>query len=208
MYHRLAPTIEADPHLLDVGREQGQGREGGGANRKALAGGGRGVTERVESVGPLAHHFRKPGHLGVAAGIVGDRPVGVSRERDAQGREHTHGGDAHAVQAQCEGVGVGEVEAVGEAEREQRGRARDQHRRPGAQHALGDAADDDRRRTGKSLISQLPRRLELVARRIFGPLADQPARGQTDDHRYGDAHVRPTDEHPGQHERGARDRRS
>ena len=46
--------------------------------------------------------------FGVAAGIVGDRSVGVGGQSDAESGEHTHGGDAYAVETPRD---VGEVKA-------------------------------------------------------------------------------------------------
>ena len=60
------------------------------------------LPERVEHVGALADERRLAGHLGVAAGVVGDRAVRVGRERDAQRGEHADGGDADAVEAEQE----------------------------------------------------------------------------------------------------------
>jgi hypothetical protein len=39
------------------------------------------------------------GHLGDAAGVVGDRAVGVERDDHAGHRQHGRGGDGDAVQA-------------------------------------------------------------------------------------------------------------
>ena len=85
------------------GLEQGQRGEGGGADGEALGHRGGGVAERVEAVGDLAHLGRQVGHLGDAAGVVGDRPVGVDRHDDAGGGEHADGGAGDAVDAEALG---------------------------------------------------------------------------------------------------------
>ena len=45
---------------------------------EARARGGRRVAQRVERIGALAHFGSQPAHLGIAAGIVGDRAVSGS----------------------------------------------------------------------------------------------------------------------------------
>ncbi len=54
------------------------------------------LPRAVELVGALAHFRGQTGHLGVAAGIVGDGAVGVGGQGDAQGGEHAHRGHADA----------------------------------------------------------------------------------------------------------------
>ena len=78
---------------------KGQTGEGGRADGKALAGGGRGIAQRVEGVGTAAHFSAQAAHLGITAGIVGYGAVGIGGQGDTKGREHTHGGDTYAVEA-------------------------------------------------------------------------------------------------------------
>ena len=94
-------------HDVDIGHQQGQSGQGGGADGEALAGGGGGVAQGVQGVGALADLLRQAAHLGDAAGVVGHGAVGVGGQGDAQGGEHAHAGDADAVQALVEGVGEG-----------------------------------------------------------------------------------------------------
>ena len=81
-----------------VGGEQREGGERGGANREAFADGGGGVAHSVEAVGAGADLLGQLAHLGDAAGVVGDRAVGVHGELDAGVGQHADGGDCDAVQ--------------------------------------------------------------------------------------------------------------
>ena len=136
------PAFEADPDFFDIGGQQGQGRQRRRADGKTFAGGGRGVAQTVQGVGPFADHRLQAGHFGVAAGVVGDRAISVGGQRDTQRAEHADRGDANAVQAEGKVVDVGEIPAAGETEGQQRRDADDDHRHPDAHHAVGDAADD------------------------------------------------------------------
>ncbi|GFI07095.1 hypothetical protein IMSAGC006_01845 [Muribaculaceae bacterium] len=100
--------MQAYADLLDVGCQKGESGKGGGADGKAFSGGGGGVAERVEGVGAASHFGSESAHFGVAAGIVGDRSVGIGGQSDAESGEHTHGGDAYAVETPRD---VGEVKA-------------------------------------------------------------------------------------------------
>jgi hypothetical protein len=79
--------------------EQHQRREAGRADRIALGDRLGGVADRVERIGDVAHFARQVGHLGDAAGVVGDRAVGVERDDHAGHGQHGGGGDGDAVQA-------------------------------------------------------------------------------------------------------------
>jgi hypothetical protein len=72
---------------------------------------------------------RQAGHLGDAAGVVGDRAVGVERDDHAGHRQHGGGGDGDAVQA---GQLVGAPD----------GGADGQHRQRGGLHRHAQAGDD------------------------------------------------------------------
>ena len=89
--------------------------------------------------------------------------------------------DAHAVQPQGELARIDEVPVVGQPERKQRRGAHHNDRHPSADHAFGNAADNDGRLTRHGLIGQSTRRSVFLAGRILGPFADQPAGHQTDD---------------------------
>ena len=79
--------------------EQRQRGEGGRTDGEALGDGGGRVAERVECVGDLADRRVEFGHLGDAAGVVGDRAVGVDRDDHAERGQHADGGDGDAVDA-------------------------------------------------------------------------------------------------------------
>ncbi len=86
-------------HRLAERREQRQGRQRGRTDGEALADGGGGVAHRVELVGALAHFLLEVGHFRQAAGVVGDRPVGVDRQLDARGGQHAQAAEGDAVEA-------------------------------------------------------------------------------------------------------------
>ena len=131
----------------------------------------------------MANFFRKTGHFGVPAGVVGDRAVSVGRERNAEGREHPDRRDADAVKTERERLNVREVETGRAAERENRRDADDDDRRPNAEHTFGDTGDNDRRRARFALARDALRRFVFVRGAVFRPLADQPTGEQTDDDR-------------------------
>ena len=58
--------VEIDVGFLDEGGDEGEGGETGGTDREALADGGGGVADRVESVGDLAGFGSHGGHFGDA----------------------------------------------------------------------------------------------------------------------------------------------
>ena len=62
----------------DVGAEERQGHERGGADGVALADGGGGVAGRVQGVGALADVLAHARHLGDASGVVADGAVRVN----------------------------------------------------------------------------------------------------------------------------------
>ena len=69
---------EVDLGTRDESAKQGQGDECGGANGKALPDGGGRVSSSVQRVGTLADILSHAGHLGDAAGVVGDGSIGVN----------------------------------------------------------------------------------------------------------------------------------
>ena len=172
-------------HDVDVGDEQRKSGQRSRADRKALAGSGRGVAQRVESVGALADFLGETGHLGDAAGVVGHGAVSVGRESDAERGEHADAGDADAVQTLVEGLGevTGAVnDRLGAARgkvADENGGSNDQN---GGQRGLeteGDAADDDRGRAGLGSRGELPGGLIGVGGVILGEVADGAAADQT-----------------------------
>ena len=186
-----AVVQQADADLLDVGGQQRQRREGRRTDGKALARGGRRVAQRVEGVGTLAHLGTQTAHLGVAAGVVGDGPVGVGGQRDAQCREHAHGGDADAVEALREVLRrhhVVDVEADGAKVGQDDGHA-DRHDGDGrGDHSRADAGDDDRCGAGLRAAGDLLRRTVGVRGVVLGGLSDHDASHEARDDREGEPH--------------------
>ena len=128
-------TVAGEAGLLHVGGDEADGRQHSGADGETLTGGGGGVSESVEGVGAVAHVFlHSRGHLGDAAGVVGDGAVGVSGEGHTKRGEHAHGSDGDSVHV---GAGLGTED--GHNEDEGGHSARD--------HADTDTLDDDRGRS-------------------------------------------------------------
>ena len=75
-----------------------EGGETGRADRVALRDRLRRVPDRVERVGDPTHRLVQVGHLGDAAGVVGDRAVGVESHDQTGHRELRHDRDADAVE--------------------------------------------------------------------------------------------------------------
>ncbi len=94
----LGEVDGVEPHALGVGGVQGQRGQRRRADGEALADGGGGVAERVELVGDLARLGPEVRHLGDAARVVGDRPVGVHAHGDPDRGEHPDPGQRDAVQ--------------------------------------------------------------------------------------------------------------
>ena len=167
---------------LDVERgEQCEGGEHGGADGEAFARGGGGIAEGVEGVGASADGFVHAGHLGDAARVVGDGAVGVGGECDAEGREHTDGGDAdaeHAVFAASEGV-----------VRAEDGGGDDEDGREGGEHAEGGAVDDDGACAALRGFGEFSGRGIGSAGEKLGKEADEHACGETDEYGNNDERV-------------------
>ena len=160
-------------HDVNIGHQQGQRGQGGGADGEALAGGGGGVAQGVQRVGALPDFLGKAAHLGNAAGVVGHGAVSVGSQSDAQGGEHAHAGDADAVQT------LAEVRsAAGGEEADDDSGADDQDGSHGGLEAQGDAADDDGGGTGLGGRGQLLGGLIVVGGVVLGEVADGGAADQ------------------------------
>ncbi len=83
--HSRADVLESDLDLLNVRSKECKRRKGGGSDRESLAGGGCRVAEGVKSVSAATNLRIQLTHLGVAAGVVGDRAVSVGRKGDSKG---------------------------------------------------------------------------------------------------------------------------
>ncbi len=103
--------------LLGIGGKQNQSSESCGADGIALGNCLGGVADSVEGVGDGTDgivHFR---HFGNAAGVVGDRAVGVNSDNHAGHGQHGHCGNADAIES---GKSVGKAD--GQADCKHRGR--------------------------------------------------------------------------------------
>ena len=109
--------------------EQDERGETGGADGVALGDGFGGVADGVERVGDVADVVRQTGHFGDAAGVVGDRAVGVERDDDAGHRQHRGRRDGNAVEA-------GQIKCAPDCGTD------DQHRCGGGLHRHAQAGDD------------------------------------------------------------------
>ena len=180
--------LQSDADLFEVGGEQCQGGEGRRADGEALPRGGCGVAQRIERVGAAAHLGPQPAHFGVAARIVGDRAVGVGRERDAQRREHPDGGDAYAVKPHGDSVrrhhGV-HVEADGAEVGQDDRRPDGDYGHGRGDHADAHAGDDDRCRPRLGAFGDPAGGLIGVGGVVFGRLSDDDAGDKARDHRAG-----------------------
>mmetsp|Transcript_88980 Transcript_88980/g.154311 ORF Transcript_88980/g.154311 Transcript_88980/m.154311 type:complete len:488 (+) Transcript_88980:469-1932(+) len=152
---------------FEVRRQQGDGRQHGGPDGEALAGGGRGVAQGVQRVRPLTHLLGALGHLGDPARVVRDGPVRVGGKGHPQGGQHTDGGDRDPVRAE-QGVAG------------QQGGNDDERRGHAGQHPDAKALDDD------GGVAQDPGLRNgrgggvTVGREHLGHLADQNASHQAD----------------------------
>ena len=190
-------------HLVDIRDNQRQGRQRGRANGKALARGGRGVAQRIQRVGALAHLGGHVRHFGNAARVVGHRAIGVGGQRDAQGGKHAHGRHAHAVQAHTEAFGAARKEIA-----YQHADAHNDNGRHGRKHAQRKPADDDGGAARLAGGGQALRGLISIGGIIFGDGTNGNAGHKAAEHRHKHAHVlrqKQADGHKGTHhkQRGA-----
>ena len=116
----------------------------------------------------LADTLGEVGHLGNAAGVIGDGAVGVSGEGHGEGREHAHGGDGNTVLAGQGGGSQdgGDNDDDGEAARD---------------HADAKALDDDGGGAGLASVGDGLNGVEGVRREVLGQVADHEAGAEADD---------------------------
>ena len=189
--------IAPDLNLLDLCGEQGHGGQRGRTDGEALAGGGRGIAEHVEGVGAFADVRRQGGHLGVAAGIVGDGAVGVGGERDSECGEHADRGESDAVEAVDRALGETACEGEGADDRADRGDDRD----GGGKHAERKTVDNGGGGSHLRLGGEFLGGAVFVGGVILGAVADDDAGEKSGDDRAEDAPA----EEPGENEDGAGD---
>ncbi len=199
----LGPTLVADSDLFHIRSHQGQGGQSGRSDGKTLAGGSRGVAQAVQGIGPFADNRIQARHLGVASRVVGNRAVGVRRQSQPQGAQHADSSQADSVKTHGKLVGVPKGPLGAESKRQQDRRSNHHDRNPDAVQSLRHTRNDQRRRTTLGLLGDCLSRSVLVAGRVLGPPADQPAGQQANRDRNKQADVvRQQDHH--QHERGSR----
>ena len=172
--HIGGENIDADGFKIDlvgVGDKQRESCERGGADGKTLAHGGRGVADGVEFIRDLTHMGIQAAHLGDTAGVVGDGPVGVHRDRDAGGGQHADGGQSDTVE--IIGNTIGDIDPDADQD--------DGH--PGAHHADRDAADDGGGGAGFGLIRNALDGFIIAGGVDFGHIADDETDDNTRDNR-------------------------
>ena len=152
-------------HVRGEQRQRGQRR---GADGKALADGGGGVTDGVEPVGAGADFRRQFAHLGDAAGVVGDGAVSVDRQLDAGVGQHADGGDCDTKQA-------------GKLVRAEDGRCDENGRPKRGVHAVAEPGNDVRGCAGDRLFADGDDWFLVDAGVVFRDKADAQAAGQTKD---------------------------
>ncbi len=183
--HELTRAVQGDLDFLDIGCQQGQGREGCGSDCESLAGGGGGVAEGIQDVRALTHLGFELAHLGVAACIVCDGAVCVGCEGDSKGGEHTHGCDRHTVQTLRKvggGEHVGHVEVDGEEVCQDDCACDGDDGDGGGHHSEADAVDDDGGGACLRSLCKLLGGLIGVRSVVLRRLADDHAREQAGDH--------------------------
>ena len=149
---------------LRVGGEQSQGGQSGRTDGEALADSGGGVADGVELVSDLTDMRVEFGHFCDTAGVVGNGAVGVDRNGDTGGGQHTDSGKSDAVKA-CRRIG--DEDADGD----------EQQRDGGGFHTDSKAGDDVGGRTGLGLLGDLLNGFVLVRSVVLGQSAD----GKTDE---------------------------
>ena len=112
--------------ILGVGGEQDERGQSGGADRIALGHRLGRVADGVERVRCPAHVLGQVGHLGDAAGIVGDRAVGVERDDHAGQGQHRHRGNGDAEEP---GEQIGDDDAAADDD-DRKGRRLHRDREP------------------------------------------------------------------------------
>ncbi len=145
-----------------VGKQHQRG-QAGRADGVTLGDGLGGVAHGIQRVGDVADLLVQFGHLGNAAGVVGDRAVGVERHDHAGHGQHGGGRNGDAVDA-------GQLKGAPDAG------ADDNDRQGGGLHGHAQAGDDVGAVTGGGGLGDVAYRLELGAGVVLGD--DHHGRGQ------------------------------
>ena len=160
--------------LLDVRSDQSQSGQSGGADSKALAGSGSGVAQGIQRVGALTNFGLQAGHLGNAAGVIGHGAIGIGRQGDAQGSQHTYGSQRDAIQTHGGGSS-----AAGNIVGNQDAHRNDNDGQDGGEHAQAQTTDHDGGGAGQGGVSQTLGGLVGVGSEILGGSTDENAGNQT-----------------------------
>ena len=126
-----------------------------------------GIADRIERIGDRAHFLRQVRHFGDAAGVVGDRAVGVERDDDAGHRQHRGRGDRDAVES---GEPVGGKNT----------RAHGKHRQRSCLHRHAEAGDDVGGVAGRGCRGDVTHRRELGRGVVLGDHHHQRRQHQAD----------------------------
>ena len=161
--------------FVHIGGEEDDGGQTGGADGIALGDGLGGVADRIQRIGDGADRFVQFSHLGDAAGVVGDRAVGVHGDDDAGQGEHGDGGNGDAVDA---GALEGDDDAGGD----------DDHRSGGGLHGDAETGDDVGAVAGGGCLGDMLDRAVLGGGVVFGDPEDGAGHHQADDGRDEDVH--------------------
>ena len=156
--------------ILGIGAEQDERGKPGRADGIALCHRLRRVAHRVERIGLQPDGFVEMAHFRDAAGIVGDRAIGVERHHHARQRQHRGRGEGDADQA---GALIGKDDADHDHQRRQRGRLQ----------ADGQPLDDVGAMAGFRRLGDGADRAIIGAGIIFGDPHDERGDAQPHHHR-------------------------
>ena len=161
------PAAAGVVQFVHIGGEEDHCGQTGGADGIALGDGLGGVADRIQRIGDGADRFVQFGHFGDAAGVVGDRAVGVHGNDDTGQGQHGNGGDGDAVDA---GALEGNDDAGGD----------DDHRSGGGLHGDTQAGDDVGAVAGGGGLGDMLDRTVFGGGVVFGDPEDGAGYDQTD----------------------------
>ena len=153
-------------HDLRIGDKKRERRQSGRTDGETFADCGRRIADAVEFIGAFADFFFQTAHFGNAAGIVGNRAIGVDRKLNARRREHAQRSERDAVKTRAK----------------IRKRDRDANQEDGnnrRNHADRKTADDVRRRPCRRSFGNGFDRFIRIRRIIFRDFADERTGNQT-----------------------------
>ena len=153
--------------VADVGDDQRDRGERGGADGEALADGGGGVADGVELVGNGTDGFIQMAGFRQTAGVVGDGAESVDGDRRADKGQHAEAGEGNAV---------GAADLAGD----EQGHADQQNRQQARTRADGVALGDDERVALGGDLRQTAGGLIVGGGVVFGDGADGDAAGDAE----------------------------